>query len=368
METTASTPWWKGEPGLHVDADVRRRVPPATASGVPLFVGHGSAKQASRRGLVDLDRWERFDARVNADPGRFLAQAVRGFFGNGGRQCRLLLLSPTVPLDRPFRDANGPLADVIDADLVCVPEAEGAPDVNDAVLEHCEAMGDRFAILDSPRRARRSPPPHRSRFGALYRPWVEVGPRVFVPPCGHVAGLYGRTDASPGARRAPANDVLEGVLSLDCAFDEHRHALLNAAGVNCIVAARGRGIRVMGARTLSGHSAWRYVPVARLFIGLTHWLKTGLDDLIFETHTTELWREVERRIRGHCIALMNAGWLAGTDQATAFSVKCDAETNPPAVRDLGQLVAEVGLAPSVPAEFIVVRVVHDAGGITVTGP
>lgn len=375
MDTTASTPWWQrepGQPGLRVDAEVLRRVPPPpAANGVPLFVGWGSAKHDSRRGFVDLDRWEGFHEAIKAEPRGLLAEAVRGFFLNGGRRCKLLLLPRAAPLEAPFRDLHGALADVIDADLVCVPEAAGAPDVNDAVLEHCEAMADRFAILDSPRVARESPPPHRSRFGALYRPWIGVdrdGRIEFVPPCGHVAGLYARIDASPGARRAPANDVLEGVLSLDWEPDERRHALLNEAGVNCIVAARGRGIRVMGARTLSGHSAWGYVPVARLFIGLAHWLKTGMDDLIFDTHTTGLWREVERRIRGHCIELMNSGLLAGTDPATAFSVKCDAETNPPAVRDLGQLVAEVGLAPSVPAEFIVVRVVRDASGITVTGP
>jgi hypothetical protein len=48
-------------------------------------------------------------------------------------------------------------------------------------------------------------------------------------------------------------------------------------------------------------------------------------------------------------------------------VKCDSETNPPEVRDVGSVVAHVGLAPSIPAEFIVIRVVHDAAGFTVSG-
>jgi hypothetical protein len=49
-------------------------------------------------------------------------------------------------------------------------------------------------------------------------------------------------------------------------------------------------------------------------------------------------------------------------------VQCDRETNPPSVQEQGQVVALVRLAPSVPAEFIDVRVVHDANGFTTSGP
>jgi phage tail sheath protein FI len=37
-------------------------------------------------------------------------------------------------------------------------------------------------------------------------------------------------------------------------------------------------------------------------------------------------------------------------------VKCDAETNPPEARDLGQLVVEIGIAPVKPAEFVIFRI------------
>ena len=44
----------------------------------------------------------------------------------------------------------------------------------------------------------------------------------------------------------------------------------------------------------------------------------------------------------------------------AFYVKCDAETNPPENREYGKVFTEIGLAPSFPAEFIVVRITHQA--------
>ena len=40
----------------------------------------------------------------------------------------------------------------------------------------------------------------------------------------------------------------------------------------------------------------------------------------------------------------------------AFYVKCDEETNPPEVRDVGQVVVECGVAPVRPAEFVVFKV------------
>jgi hypothetical protein len=358
-------------PGLHVH-EIRRTLPPPPADGVPLIVGFGAGAGSLRTGVVDIDRWEQFQASIAVDDDGYLGPAVRGFFLNGGRRCMVLPVPTADPMQLagPFR-GGGPLEDLTDIDLVCVPDAAGAPAVQAAVLEHCEAMGNRFAILDSPRPVRTETTLPRSRFGALYRPWIGVardGEAGFMPPCGHVAGLYARTDARYGVHRAPANDVLEGVLELDWHMDERQHAALNDSGVNCIVGARGRGIRVMGARALSRESAWDYVPVTRLFIALARWLETSLDDLIFEAHTPELWQRVERRIRGRCLELMNAGALAAADPASAFRVKCDAETNPAAVRDAGRLVAEVGLAPSVPAEFVVVRVTHDASGITFTGP
>jgi hypothetical protein len=271
-------------------------------------------------------------------------------------------------------------------------------------------MGDRFAILD----AQDVSPPGaqdqalvdevlgkasllRSAFGALYFPWIgcdrtrdalnlatpaagrqewrcllrpkghdDHGPLDFGPPCGHVAGLFARIDALIGPQRSPANASLEDVVDTSVHLSALQYALLNEGGVNCLLKLPGRGIDVGGARTRSGHSALAYVSAARVVFGFRRWLEVGLRDLVFEPQTTMLWDRIRVRLVSRCLELLRSGALTGTDPVQAFFVKCDSETNTLDEIDLGRVVAHVGLAPSVPAEFIVVRVNHDPSGVTVS--
>ena len=390
-------------PGLHfVELTRQRPVMERPQRGVPLFVGFGartSAAPASTRPAVEIDRWEQFCAWIHPEPDGFLEDAVNGFFANGGGRCVVLPLQrhrADRDLIEPFAE-GGSAQDVSGIDLVCVPDAVGrlssAPleQVQSAIVSHCEDMGDRFAVLDLPlldsgrpdardeaagaQRLRALLP--RSHFAAAYYPAIHtevpLGRRAaerhaFVPPCGHVAGIFARSDARhAGVHKAPANEIVEAALALARDFGEAEHAALNEAGINCIRSLPGRGIRVMGARTLSHQSGWRHVPVARVFIELTRWLRAGMADIFFESQTPALWQQVRRRLEAYCLDLMRAGALRAETPEEAFFVKCDAETNPPELRDSGRLVAEVGLAPSVPAEFVVVRITHDASGIAVTG-
>ena len=91
----------------------------------------------------------------------------------------------------------------------------------------------------------------------------------FVPPCGHVAGVYAKSDERTGVHKAPANEILEGVLDLELDPGAAIQGELNPEGVNCLRAFPGRGIRDWGARTLSEGRAWRYVSVRRLFLTAT---------------------------------------------------------------------------------------------------
>jgi hypothetical protein len=307
---------------------------------------------------------------------------------------------------------SGPLAsgsaleDLDDVDLVCVPDAMLADDetayrIQQAMLEHC-ARTSRIAILDSVSPTRSKPDAEngnvtvtrvreqrdrlpRAREGALYFPWVHVAPgtavdatagrtetvagtsaRRLVPPCGHVAGVYCRVDVTQGARKAPANEILEGVVDLEWPVPEDQRLVLNELGVNCLRSFTGRGIRVYGARTLSGQPNWRFVNVTRLFLTLTRWMTYQLSDLVFEPHTTGLWSRVRDRLSSYCLGLFEQGALQGAAAEQAFFVKCDAETNPADSRERGLIVAEVGLAAVAPAEFIVVRVTQRASGATFT--
>ncbi|MFL4973992.1 MAG: hypothetical protein ACJ8DT_09920, partial [Microvirga sp.] len=57
----------------------------------------------------------------------------------------------------------------------------------------------------------------------IYTADLQSGARRLVPPSGHVLGLYARTDIDRGVWKAPANDVLRGVLLRDGGVTaEHR--------------------------------------------------------------------------------------------------------------------------------------------------
>jgi phage tail sheath protein FI len=197
---------------------------------------------------------------------------------------------------------------------------------------------------------------------ALYHPWIRTSASgtQFVPPCGHVAGIIARTDAEVGVFKAPANADIQGAVDLDIDLDSDALALLNDAGVNCLRAFPGRGIRVWGARTLSTDPNWRYLNVRRLVLTVLRWIDLNMTWAAFEPNVPALWVRIQRELGTYLTQLWRAGALQGSVNE-AFFVHCDAELNPAAGREAGQVVTEIGLAPTVPAEFIVISVQHRAG-------
>ena len=85
-----------------------------------------------------------------------------------------------------------------------------------------------------------------------------------------------------------------------------------------------------------------------------------MNDLVFESNNPDLWDNVRTRVDSYCFDLYKRGALKGRDTAEAYFVKCDAELNPIEVREAGQLICEVGLAPLAPAEFILIRITQSA--------
>jgi uncharacterized protein len=433
-------------PGVYYELFFEKKVQPAFRTGVPVFVGFAKrlgekAQRASR--IYHLDRWPQFQ-HFEPDPQSYLGYAVRGFFENGGEHCVVVPVESCpdgkaealIDLFESYtakpRDGKhlGVLDDLEDIDLICVPDAM-APDirssqkvirVQSAVLEHCQRMGDRFAILDgfpgnggykpeSSAEAKLGVPVPVSHWqtlppecGGLYYPWIAVKeltstldrplsreeipcdeyqrlaglgtssarswktqPPKLVPPCGHIAGIYSRSDARIGVHKAPANELVEDVLKLEIDFTDDELAELNDSGINCLRAIRGGGIRLWGARTLSGQPQWSYVNVRRLFLTLTRWIRKNMNDVVYETNNPDLWDRVRRRLADYCRNLFDQGALKGNSPEQAFYVKCDSETNSREHWEAGELVAEMGLAPSVPMEFIVVRITQNASAATVSG-
>jgi hypothetical protein len=253
-------------------------------------------------------------------------------------------------------------------------DLEGVKAVQLAMIAHCERMGDRLAILDplpdlSPQEAKRwreAETNYDSKFAALYYPWIRVdgpdGSPIDVPPSGYIAGVYARNDNERGVHKAPANEVIRGALSPEIQITKGEQDVLNPLGVNCIRTFVGRGIRVWGARTLSSDPAWRYVSVRRLFNYVEESIERGTQWVVFEPNDADLWARVRRDVGAFLTGVWRDGMLFGATPAEAFFVKCDAENNPSDVRDRGQLIIDIGMAPVKPAEFIVFRFSQYAGG------
>lgn len=272
-----------------------------------------------------------------------------------------------------------------DVTMVCAPDLmsaylSGAIDRNGvkavqlAMIAHCERMADRMAILDpipdlnpqEVKKWREVESNFDSMFAALYYPWVKVngpdGKPLAVPPCGHIAGIYARNDTERGVHKAPANEIVRGALEPAAQITKGEQDTLNPTGVNCIRSFTGRGVRVWGARTLSSDPAWRYINVRRLFNYVEKSIERSTQWVVFEPNDPNLWAKVKRDVGAFLLLAWRDGMLFGTTPNEAFYVKCDAELNPPEVRDVGQLIIEVGLAPVKPAEFVVFRFSQFAGG------
>jgi phage tail sheath protein FI len=355
-------------------------------TGIPIFLGMARGEPTDPIAPPQaLTLWPQFLRQFSA-ASLFLTQAVQGFFENGGQLCYVLLLSageninPDQPLTAEIlRQGLQTIESLAEIDLVCVPDIMQARSLHaivnlqNLVLEHCDRLGDRFAILDSCNttdlellaRQRQQLVGHN---GAIYAPWLSVEKvSPSIPACGHIAGVYARNDRQKGVHHAPANYILDGVLDLSLTLSDRDWETLNVKagpGINCIRSFRSRGIRVWGARTVSSVPGWQYVGVRRLLITLLRWAEQNLAEVVFEPNNSALWIRLAREIAVYCESLWQQGALQGEEPEAAFYVKCDAETNPPSVRDLGQVIAEVGIAPTTPAEFIVISLVHGSSGVT----
>jgi len=350
-----------------------------TASYVPAFVPVAA-------GVVKLctnfTEFKKFFGDFSADANHSnLAHAVYGFFNNGGSRCYVARLAPAA------NDAVPDISPVLTAfeaiEEIAVVAAPGLTDKNSraALTAHCTLTKSRFAVLDTPRdvgtgdtpdltkfsdpNAAGSAVPPNSDYAAVYFPWIQVfdpatttgdGTR-FVPPSGHVAGVYARVDTERGVHKAPANETVLGALGLRYALSKSQQDGLNPKGVNCIRALNGN-IRIWGARTAGGdaNADLKYVNVRRTLIYLRGSIDAGTQWVVFEPNTPALWQKITRNVTAFLTNVWRSGALFGNTAAEAFYVKCDAETNPPELRELGQVVTEVGVAIVRPAEFVIFRI------------
>lgn len=221
--------------------------------------------------------------------------------------------------------------------------------------------------------------PPRSKFGqvSLYVPWIEVSnpaydsadpesPRtIFVPPSGHVAGVWARSDATRGVHKAPANEPVNGALGLQYQIAHDEQANLNDQGVNCIRYFSREGILVWGARTYTSDPLWKYLNVRRLFNMIEESIAESTRWIVFEPNDRPLWEAIRRDVSAFLIGFWRDGALMGRTPEEAFYVKCDEETNPIEEIEQGRVNIEIGIAPVRPAEFVIFRISQYEAGTEV---
>ena len=276
------------------------------------------------------------------------------------------------PAEQDCKDALDRLEGIGEISLLCAPDENQFPRVTGYLLDQCEKLRDRFAILQAPLAIAdigQHQRPRDSTFGAYYLPWLriqhpETKKEQMIPPGGHLAGIYARTDSERGVHKAPANEVIRGLL-VD-SYDQGRglavqvstalQNVLNPRGVNVLRCFPGRGYRVWGARTMSADPEWRYINVRRLAIFLEQSIARGLHWVAVESNHEPLWAQVRRSIDEFLTGVWRKGMLQGTKPEAAFFVKCDVTTMTQDDIEKGRLVALVGIAPLKPAEFLIFKI------------
>ena len=265
-------------------------------------------------------------------------------------------------------------------DDISIVAAPGQVDVavQQALIGHCEEMRYRFAVLDGP-------PPRNdaiadaqalrqnydTKHAAMYYPWLTISDplpanlaavaEVAVPPSGHVAGIYARTDIERGVHKAPANEVVRGgIVGLRRYLNKAEHDLLNPFPVNINVIRdfrpENRAIRVWGARVLTSDPDYKYVPVRRLMLFLEKSIERNLNWVVFEPNAEPLWARVRYAIVAFLETVWRNGALEGAEADQAFFVICDRSTMTQADIDNGRLICAIGVAPVKPAEFVIIRI------------
>ncbi|KUJ69062.1 hypothetical protein ACZ90_14575 [Streptomyces albus subsp. albus] len=273
--------------------------------------------------------------------------------------------------------------DTVDIQLLACPDST-SPGVVNACLGYAERRGDAMFVG--------SPPPGggldgaksyasafrgRKVYGALYAPWITIvnpldldgrDPLQLIPPVGHILGMYARVADTRGVWKAPAGDeaLLASALGVEFDMTDADHTdLVRNASVNGVRAIPGAGVIVDASRTLSTDTRWLYVNVRRLFNYVKSSLRDGLRWVAQEPHSEDLRRRVRLNVvTPFLLGLWRQGAFGSDPPEDVFSVKCDAENNPPSEVNAGNFKVEVLFYPVKPAETILIVVGQQDSGAT----
>ena len=386
-------------PGIQLDLDpAAANAPTASSTEINLTVTLGTVNVVYDRLAMDAAHPRYLPALVNGDPGGLLTltlveppppNSVANAIPRTGAAAALAPPHNGTAEDLSaltaanFTTAIDTLRPIDDVNFIAVPDRPTAAGqlmstVHQALIAHCELMADRFAVLDadpgvplfgtnSLEQQRRGLDSTRG-YAALYAPWLRAtpsgdGPPILVPPSGHVCGIFARSDNSRGVHKAPANEIVNGALGVERRISLIEQGQLNLLGVNIVQVFQDGGRPVLwGARTTATDTSWQYVNIRRLFLYLEESIQEGIRWAVFESNNLALWQKLKRTLTDFLLRAWRDGALFGAKAEEAFYVRIDEVLNPFSEQQLGRLHIEIGVRPSYPAEFIVVRIgIWDGG-------
>jgi hypothetical protein len=278
--------------------------------------------------------------------------------------------NPSVKVSPPDHPPGGT------GDQAAIPPHADTVTIYQAMIDQCERLHDRIAILDCPQNTTKFSDLYKwretfyTRFAALYYPWLDVpdplaidGALRRVPAAGHVAGVYARIDNQFGVHRPPANAELEFVTDVADRLTDLGQQRLNPYGINVIRSFPKRGVRVWGARSLAApdDTDWQFIHARRLMSMIEESLSKSMQWAVFEPNDFTLRQTLVHSISVFLETVWRSGGLKGSRPADGFYVKCDETNNPPAVVDAGQIICEVGVAIAAPMEFLVFEIRRNPG-------
>lgn len=347
---------------------------------------------------VLITNWQDFTRNFGKDlikDKNALAHAINGFFQNGGTRCYVARVNSLKVVKSngedkdEVKDALHEFEAIDEIAIIAVPmptidDTERKKAIIQQIISHCKNMKDRFAILDGEQKngkpeevtpAAIYPYDIKSSFAAVYYPFLEVEKDLFMPPSGHVAGIYSRVDSDRGVYKAPANEVIRGIIGLKHNISKSELGELNAGGVNVIRQFRvsddasssfDKGkCKVWGARTISDDNepGFEFVNVRRTMLYLRESIDEGTQWAVFEPNNLNLWQNIKRNITDFLTVQWHMGALVGNTRDEAFFVKCDKDTNPEDEVKQGRVNALVGVSIVRPAEFILIRISQSTASI-----
>ena len=268
--------------------------------------------------------------------------------------------------------------------------------IHRALLRMSASRGDLFALLSLPEHYREtqaldhvttlkltSTPPTEGvaalgfgeqaafSYGAVYHPWLvgreenQFSELRRTPPCGALSGILAKRANARGAWVAPANEVLNDVVTLYPPIPAEHRLNIQQAQLN-LIRQEPNGFLSLSADTLSDDEDFRPINVRRLLILLRRMaLRLGAT-YVFEPHSDAFRRLVHRGFNAMLDQMFMRGAFGGSTPATSYQVVTDTTLNTPQSVDQGRFIVELRVAPSLPMTFLTVRLVQsgDRGLVT----